>query len=689
MTTKERMKEFVKNRIEQIALAGEQDVFCADCDITEYVLGECEFFLVPENKFFLGVDVKGVRDLALHILWVPHDEIFAQNGLENGLHSRAFDGHGDFGHTATDWESVIALGLFGLKARAEEYAKAAKTQSQKRFFGGVIRVYGAALKMLERAAAFAKENGLFEMSEGLIALTKRAPKTLYEVMQTMIVYYLLQQEIDGTPLRTFGRLDCLLKPYFEKEEQQKAKSLIADFLQALDSIKATANIPFALGGTNEQGESLVCDLSYVLLDAYKAGGYANVKLHILCSDTTPKSFVREALSAVRSGANSIVFLSDKRVIQALEGIGIEKADAADYQVVGCYECGGKNEITCSCNAIVNIQKAVEYALTGGVDMFTGKKVGLSHNASLTTFDEFFDEVKRQLKHLCDCAVCATDRWEERYQKIHSSPVLSGAYRSCLEQGADVYCECSAKYNNSSVNGIALATAADSLYAIKKCVYEDGAFTLDGLKDVLQSNWEGQEVCRLRHKNRFAKFGTANKEVDQIACELVDVLAGSINGRPNAKGGVYRLGLFSIDWRWAYGEKTAASADGRKAGEPLSQNSGATFGADKEGATAHFASVAALDSSKTPNCTIVDIDLHSSAVKGENGLDGMLSALLTYFKLGGFGVHYNVLDTDVLIDAKNHPEKYPNLQVRLCGWNVLFSTLSEREKDEFIARSKLA
>ena len=97
-------------------------------------------------------------------------------------------------------------------------------------------------------------------------------------------------------------------------------------------------------------------------------------------------------------------------------------------------------------------------------------------------------------------------------------------------------------------------------------------------------------------------------------------------------------------------------------------------------------IESIDTSKTPNGAIVDIDLHSSAVRGENGLNTLFSTLKTYFELGGFAVQYNVLDTEVLKAAKLNPEKYPNLQVRLCGWNVLFSSLSEKEKEEFIARS---
>ena len=135
-----------------------------------------------------------------------------------------------------------------------------------------------------------------------------------------------------------------------------------------------------------------------------------------------------------------------------------------------------------------------------------------------------------------------------------------------------------------------------------------------------------------------------------------------------------------------GRYTAASFDGRLSGETLSQNASATFGAVKNGATAHLKSVAAIDASYTPNGTIADIDLHFSAVSGNNGLKALVSSLKTFFELGGFGVQYNVLNTEVLKRAKLHPEEYPDLQVRLCGWNVLFSSLSEKEKQEFIERS---
>ncbi len=664
-----------------------QSVFVEDCEALVELLDTAELFLFPENRFFVGVRVSSAKQ-----------ELYAQrkrtcrqeletDALKQGSDARAYTGRFDFGHTTAEWESVISLGIWGLRERISEYAARCEENAEKTFFFDcLLRTYNAALRFLKRCAAFAEAEGRKEMAEGLAALATRPPVTLYEAMQTSLVYYSLQQYFDQTALRTMGRLDSLFYPFFVQEERACAERLMHDYLRALNEINAVANLPFAIGGTDGEGKSLVNELSYLILNTYRGAGTSNVKLHLLCSDNMPTDLIRSALDAVREGNNSIVFLSDRRVIESLEKLGADHSDAVDYHVVGCYECGARGELTCSCNARVNLPKALEYALNNGVDMITGEQIGLPVESSLESFDALCTEFERQLRHLCSRAMEMTDRWELRYSRLHAAPILSATYRSALEQGTDLYCGRGAKYNNSSLNALGLATAADSLSAIRRIVFEEGRLTLGELTEILRHDWKGQETLQLYCRNRLPKFGNGEDAVDRVAQRIVAVLADAVNGRPNQKGGKYRLGLFSIDWRWDFGEHTAASADGRRCGEPLSQNTGATFGADRGGATAHLLSVASLDTSNTPNGAIVDLDLHHSAVLGENGLDAMLASLLTYFDLGGFAVHYNVLDADVLTDAKKYPEKYPNLQVRLCGWNVLFSTLSDREKDEFIARS---
>ena len=663
------------------------DVLEHDCNNIIFLLDNCEITVPKSNRFFVEVNCSGIQNHVYYRRMRNYDSEITENGFSAGQEALAYTGNYDFGHTTAEWGSVIKLGIAGLMRRISEYAEKNKDDKKKqRFYTEISKVYDAALRFMKRASEVAMENGKTEMASGITNLTEKAPSNLFEAMQTTIVYYVLQHIFEGTNLRTLGRLDSLFYPFLKDEDEHSTKELLIDFLKEIDRLNALANIPFAIGGTDCSGNSLINKLSYLILEAYTNAGTNNTKFHLLCSENTPNDIISNALDAVRKGNNSIVFMSDEKIIESLKKMGEKHADAVNYHVVGCYECGGEGELTCSCNARLNIPLALELALNNGKTMLTDKQVGPENNGCFDSYDALYAEFKKQLVYMCNCAMKITDICEVHYKYVHSAPILSGTYTSALEKGGDLYCDYAAKYNNSSVNAIGLATAVDSLAAIRKAVFEDKILTLDEFIEILKSNWEGKEPLRFLIKNKFPKFGMNDKKTDAIAKDIVDLLYNTVSGKPNVKGGIYRLGLFSIDWRWDFGEKTAASANGRYAGETLSQNTSATFGADRDGATAHLLSVASIDTSKTPNGTIVDIDLHSSSVRGENGLKTLISTLRTYFELGGFAVHYNVLDTEILKEAKLNPEKYPNLQVRLCGWNVLFSSLSEKEKDEFIARS---
>ena len=674
---------------EHMEVGNEYDVLKDDCDIIEFMLDNWEIAIPKENRFFAMVNCECMPSSMIRAQRRAErfKNLIEEQGLIDVQNAFACDGNYDFSHTTTEWESVISLGIFGLRSRINEYAQIHKGDAKKeRFFDNIIRVYDAALRFMNRVAKIASECGKLEMAQSLINLSQRKPSNLYEALQTSIVYYTLQQFFDGTALRTLGRLDKLFYPFY-KEEKSNADGLILDYIKEIDRFGVEANIPFAIGGTEADGGSLINELSYIIVDAYNKAGTNNTKFHLLCSDNTPIDIIKKAFCCVRDGNNSIVFMSDKKVIESLKKIGAEHSDAANYHIVGCYECGAEGELTCSCNARVNLPKALELAINGGRDMLTGKLIGLETESCFESFEELYVEFTRQVDYLCHCAMKATNLYEMNYKYMHSAPILSGVYKSALENGKDLYCDYGAKYNNSSVNALGLATVTDSLIAIKKLVFDDKKISIEQFADILKSNWDGEEVLRLTIKNKFPKYGNADAEPDNIAKSIVKNLANTISGKPNAKGGVYRLGLFSINWRWEFGENTAASADGRLSGETISQNTGASFGAERKGATEHLISVSRIDTSDTPNGAIVDIDLHSSGVKGENGINALVSTLKTYFDLGGFAVHYNILNTEVLRDAKENTDKYPNLQVRLCGWNVLFSSLSNKEKEEFIARSQ--
>ena len=687
MINSEKLQQHI---LEMDAQNADTDIWESDCNIRVCLLDACQpecMEILDDNRFFIKLNHPRLQ-------FEPHvrrrktyqDEI-ARSPLAAGEAALAYTGSWDFSHTCPEWESILSLGISGLRHRITEFLnREGLSARQQHFYTHLLRVYDAALRFMARTADFARMQNKQEMADGLEHLLTQPPQNLFEAMQTTLVYYALQWDFDTSVPRTFGRLDTLFYSFYEKETPEKADKLVRDYLLALNTLRFSANIPFAIGGTDTAGNSTANALSYLLLDWYARLNTDDIKLHILCAQNTPEDLIQNAFRAIRSGRNAIVFMGDEKVIESLKNIGATPEDAARYHVVGCYECGAYGEITCSCNAKINLPKALEYALNQGNDLITKEKIGLPNDGQFTSFEALFAECKRQIRHLCHCAMKITDHYERHYDTIQSSPILSGTYLSALEKGGDIYAASTARYNNSSLNGVGLATLTDSLAAIRKLVYEERRLSLSQVTEILKTNWQNQEPLRLLIKNKFPKYGNGDERTDALAREIVDTLADCVSGKPNQKGGVWRLGLFSINWRWTLGQKTGASMDGRKQGDSFSQNTSASFGADREGATAHLLSAASINTARTPNGAIVDLDLHASAVQGDAGLKALTATLRTYFSLGGFAVHYNILDTETLKAAKAHPEKYPNLQVRLCGWNVLFSTLSEQEKDEFIARS---
>lgn len=259
--------------------------------------------------------------------------------------------------------------------------------------------------------------------------------------------------------------------------------------------------------------------------------------------------------------------------------------------------------------------------------------------------------------------------------------------ACVERGGDIYCHNGAKYSNSSINLVGLATAVDSLLAIQHLVFETGELTLEELRQILLEDWRTKEDLRARIVKKLLKYGLGDPVADDLAGRIVARAAKRVNQRPNKKGGFYRLGGFSIDWRMGFGRRMIATPDGRRAGAPLSKNLCASVEADREGATAQILSASSLNGNWMPNGSVLDLVLHASLLKGENGPGAMAVTLHTFMQLGGMAIQYNVLDAEILRRAQLCPEDYPNLQVRLCGWNVLFTNLSRTEQDEFLAQAE--
>jgi len=668
------------------------NVLLTDAKIITLLLDECQIEIPSDAVFFVRTDVAWESDrLMRHILFGRQRRLEDRTRTQQdriAKESYAYSGNFDYGHTAPGWENIFRLGLEGLRQRILNRKGPAENPD---FVPALVMVLEAAQRFCIRAAACAEACGKNQMAEGLRNLAYNPPRDLYEGFQLTLLYYNLQHGFERTNVRTMGRLDQLLQPFYcEETDKVYAQTLADQYMVEINSYKASegANMPFALGGSDAMGNCMICDMSYVLLKAYAKSRLPEVKLHILCTKDMPRDFLTICMESIKAGGNSLVFVNDKLVADGLYKLGQRREDAAGYDIIGCYEAGGKEEVPCSCTGQINIPKALEYALHQGVDMLSGQQVGLDIPPEFDTFDDLLAAFYKNLEMFASKTMEIINRFESFYPQVHGAPFYSASLDTCVERGADVYCDFGARYNNSSINVMGIGTATDSLYTIRKLVYEEKRLSLAEFIRILDENWENHEVLRLSIRNKLPKYGNGIAEVDEIARDIARYLSDRINGKPNGRSGVYRMGIYSINRRKTWGDHTGATPDGRRNCETLSQNASATFGMDKAGMTGHVRSVATLPGVDAVNGSILDLEMHASSVKGDSGTKALVASLETFIREGGQSVHYNVLDTETLKDAQIHPEEHSNLQVRMCGWNELFVNMSKENQDEFIERSQM-
>jgi len=608
----------------------------------------------------------------------------------------AFSAGMDFGHIAPDWKFVLEKGIPGILDRLQAYRVRYRDDGKKRaFYDNSICVYEAFRDLLIRMADQAEGIGTEKMrfvGANLRQLAVSAPQTLAQAMQLTLLYYPLQMDLDCPIVGSLGGLDRLYGELYQNDiasgrfTDSQLRELTRDFLWKISARDVTANTPFYICGKDAAGKDATNDYTMVLLEEYDRLDIYNPKMHVMYHPQIRQDVLDKILHMIRNGHSSFVFINVASATRALENIGIDPEDAKRVIVYGCYEAAAEGtEVPSTVGSMLNLSKAVELALFNGRDPGTGIAFGPETGETFATFDAFKEAVKAQIRFMAESSAAVISAYEPHYDVVCPSPMISATFANCVETGVDMYSG-GAKYNNTSIVGAGIATLADSVMAVKKIVFEQRLVTLQELKSCLQSNWAANLSLRDQCLNLPEKFGNNHAQTDALAVELFECFADTVNNRKNGRGGVFRCGLFSVDARMWLGEATGATPDGRRQGEPLSKNIAASVGQDKKGVTALLGSMLKFDSGKMPDGAVSDIVLHSSAVKGEDGFMALKGLLLAFMRAGGYSIHFNVLNQEILKKAQAEPEKYKNLQIRLCGWNVHFVNLSKQEQDEFILQA---
>ncbi|MBE6929605.1 MAG: hypothetical protein E7463_04930 [Ruminococcaceae bacterium] len=602
----------------------------------------------------------------------------------------------DFDHSVPDWDLVFRLGFRGILENSER-ARAAKpeqSEAQTAFYDGILITWQAILAFLARLEDQAQREGNDPMRKALSSLRQNPPQTFYEALLMDYIYFMLSEHIEGLQVRSLANFDRIFYPFYRRDlengvSEAELRRQLAYFFLQFTAIGNYWNQPVFLGGCKADESTEINDLSYVFLDVYDKMGIYNPKVQLKIADSTPPAFIRRALDMIRRGNNSLVFVSDATIRRALENAGCSSDEARLCNVKGCYEYSPQGSLGCGMN-YVNLLKPLEYAMHRGCDGVTGKFAGLTSPEpdAYESFEELFDEYCRQLARVVDGVIDTVNGFEGYLSYINPQSMLSATYTNCLKTGKDALCGGAARNNSNMMFGF-MADIADSLTAIKKVVFDQKLLTLSEFADILDRDFEGQEKLRLRLLADRDKYGNNRETPDAIAQRIAEFLTGCVCGKPNAaaRGGSWNMGFHVARQSYDQAPKTLASPNGRRRGEELSKNLSPSMGMNREGATAAILSITKIDATAFTSDACLDLGLLPSAVKGEDGLDAMYALLMTFIKRGGHAMHINVFDAETLRAAQREPEKYRDLQIRVCGWNVLFHNINRAEQDGFIRQAE--
>ena len=676
------------------------------------------------------------------------------------------------GHVTVKYGEVLAIGYKGIidKAQAELdkcQVGDANYVTKSHFLNAVILSCQAAIEYAERYAELAsqmaaectdpvRKQELLQISENCSRVPANGATSFYEACQSFwFVQQLIQIESSGHSISP-GRFDQYMYPYYKEDidkgviTREFAQELIDciwvkmnDLNKCRDEESAKGFAGYSLfqnlivGGQNKYGEDVTNDLSFMCIEASKQVFLPQPSLSIRVWNGSPHELLMKAADLTRTGIGLPAYYNDEVIIPALQNRGLTLEDAREYNIIGCVEPqkSGKTNGWHDA-AFFNMCRPLELVFANGMDK--GVQVGIQTGdvTKMNTFDEFYDAYKKQMEYCISLMVNADNAIDVAHAERCPLPFLASMVDDCLTRGLTAE-QGGAVYNFTGPQGFGIANVADSLYTIKKLVFEEKRITMGELKKALEMNYgkgldattagdiamqvakglkdAGQEVgpdviantirqvlemelpedVRKRYEEihemilELPKYGNDIDEVDELAREAAYFYTRPLETFKNPRGGMYQAGLYPVSANVPLGAQTGATPDGRLAHTPVADGVGPTSGFDISGPTASCNSVAKLDHAIASNGTLFNMKMHPTAMAGEKGLESFISLIRGYFDQQGMHMQFNVVDRATLLDAQAHPEKYSGLIVRVAGYSALFTTLSKSLQDDIIKRTEQA
>ena len=477
------------------------------------------------------------------------------------------------------------------------------------------------------------------------------------------------------------------------------------------------------------------DLSFMCIDASAHVFLPQPSLSIRVWNGSPHELLVRAAELTRTGIGLPAYYNDEVIIPSLMSRGLTLEDARTYNIIGCVEPqkAGKTWGWHDA-AFYNMCRPLEMVFSNGMDC--GEQIGPKTGdvEQMQTFEEFYDAYKTQQNYFISLLVNADNSIDQAHADRAPLPFLASMVDDCIKRGKT--CEQGGcVYNFTGPQGFGIANVADSLYAVKKLVFDEKKISMKDYKKALMFNFgktgvplvlaqiagnvarefveqgarpdakvvtetarqviaasvtpEDQKKFDRIHDliDQVPKFGNDDDEVDEFAREAAYTYTKPLLNYHNPRGGQFQAGLYPVSANVPLGAQTGATPDGRYAGMPVADGVSPSAGKDTHGPTAAANSVSMLDHGIASNGTLFNQKFHPSALSGDRGLDNFVSLIRTYFDRKGSHMQFNVVSRETLLDAQKHPENYRHLVVRVAGYSALFTTLSKSLQDDIIRRTE--
>jgi pyruvate formate-lyase/glycerol dehydratase family glycyl radical enzyme len=535
-----------------------------------------------------------------------------------------------------------------------------------------------------------------------------APRNFREAIQMYWFVHLgTITELNGWDAMNPGHLDQHLFGFYQKDlaagalDRDRAKELIECLWIKFNNHPAPPKVGVTaqesgtyndftninIGGLGPDGCDAVNEVSYILLEAVEELHLLQPGSNVQISHKTPQRFLKAACGVIRKGYGyPAVFNADEVILEQIR-TGKTLEDAREGGCSGCIETGAFGKEAYILTGYLNVPKILELALNNGVDPLSGQAVGLQTGdaADFKNFEDLYAAFVKQLNFVVDLKISTNNTIEHMYATDAPAPFLSVVIADCIANGKD-YNNGGPRYNTSYIQCCGIGTVTDSLSAIKKHVFENKSITLNALLSALDRNFCGQETLRLRLFNKTPFYGNDDDEADTIMQRVYADLFKAVDGKPNTKGGTYHLNMLSTTCHVYFGKVLGASANGRRAGLPISDGTSPSHGADRNGPTAVIKSLAKMDQAKSGG-TLLNQRFLPSVLKDQEGIEKFCHLIRTYFNLGGHHIQFNIVDSQTLRQAQKTPGDYRDLLVRVAGYSDYFVDLDADHQEEIIARTE--